>query len=161
LFPGLAAEGHHAHGAAVEEFDAFDVGSADQAAIKRVGPAVILATQDIFAAAAESDGPSAMTANVAEGAQCTFLIANDDDWFTSNIGGEKAFRVSDSALRPVYFSAGLAKRADHLPGAPQDARFLNLKDVGIGVKNAKRVFGRTRFVGGRRGEEVWFAFVES
>jgi len=64
-----------------------------------------------------------MTANVAEGAQCTFLIANDDDWFTSNIGGEKAFRVSDSALRPVYFAAGLAKRADHLPGAPQDARF--------------------------------------
>ena len=52
LFPGFAAQRHHAHGAAVEKFDAFNVGRADQAAIERVGPAVILATQDIFAAAA-------------------------------------------------------------------------------------------------------------
>jgi len=74
-------------------------------AIKGVGPAVILATQDIFAAAAESDGPSAMTANVAEGAQCTFLIANDDDWFTSNMAVKK---LSVSAI--VRFARLLRRR---------------------------------------------------
>jgi len=39
---------HHAHGAAVEELDALDVGRADETAIERVGPAVILTAQEHF-----------------------------------------------------------------------------------------------------------------
>src|SRR6266702_6379855 len=97
LFPGFAAKRHHAHGAAVEKFDAVDVGRADQAAVERVGPAVILATQDVLAAATQSDRPGAMAANIAEGAQFTLLVANDDDGLAGDIGGAKAFWVGDGA----------------------------------------------------------------
>src|SRR5580692_3488593 len=44
LFPGFETQRKHAHGAAVEEFDTFNVGSANQPAIKRVRPAMIAAT---------------------------------------------------------------------------------------------------------------------
>jgi len=83
------------HGAAVEELDALDVWRADEAAIQRVGPAVILAAQNIFAAAAERDRPGAMAANVAKSAQRSLLIADDDDWLAGNVGGEKTFGVGD------------------------------------------------------------------
>jgi hypothetical protein len=95
---------------------------------------VILATEYVFATAAKRDRPGTVATNVAEGAQRAFLVANDDDGFTSDIGGEKAFGVGDSALHTVYFAAGLAQRSDHLPGALEDARFLDFEDGGIGVK---------------------------
>src|SRR6267378_3773345 len=68
LAPSFAAERHHAHVAAVEKLDAFDVRRSNQAAVQCVGPAVILAAQNVFAAAAERDRSRAMTANVAESA---------------------------------------------------------------------------------------------
>src|SRR5437016_548088 len=121
LFPGFTTKRHHAHGAAVEELDAFDIGSANQAAIQRVGPAVILAAEDIFAAAAESDGSRAMSANVAEGTQFALLVANDDDWLTSDIGGEKTLGVANGALHAVHFPAGLVECSYKLPGALENA----------------------------------------
>src|SRR6266704_1632980 len=99
LFPGFAAKRHHAHGAAVEEFDAVNVGRADQTAIESVGPAVILATENIPAAATQSDWAGAMAANIAERTQLALIVANDDDGFTGNIGGEKAFWVGDGARK--------------------------------------------------------------
>jgi hypothetical protein len=108
---------------------------------KSVGPAMILATQDIFAAAAESDGPGAMAANVAEGAQRAFLVANNDDGFASDIGGEKTFGIGDGALHAVYFAAGLGERSDELPGALKDARFLDFQNGGIGVKTRGECLG--------------------
>src|SRR5258708_6537220 len=134
LFPRLAAERHHAHGAAIEELDAFDVGGADKAAIERVRPAVILATQDIFASAAESDGSGAMAADIAEGAQLALLVANDDDWFTGDVGREKTFGIGDGAFRAVYFSALLAECSDELPGALENSCLFDFKNRGIGVK---------------------------
>src|SRR6267142_3456786 len=74
LAPSFAAQRHHAHGATVEEFDAFDVRRSNQAAVQCVGPAVVLAAQNIFGAAALRDGSRAMTANVAESAKHTFFI---------------------------------------------------------------------------------------
>src|SRR5256885_3995545 len=79
LLPGLAAERHHAHGAAVKELNAFDIGCADQTAIKRVRPAGILATEDILAAAAQGDGSGAVAANVAKSTQLSLLVTDDDD----------------------------------------------------------------------------------
>jgi hypothetical protein len=95
---------------------------------------VILAAQDIFAAAAESDGPGAMAANVAEGAQLTLFVANDDDRFAGDLGGEKAFGIGNGALYAVYFSAGLAESSDELPGALENAGLFDFEDCGIGVK---------------------------
>src|SRR5207249_9850293 len=83
LLPGLAAERHHAHGAAVKELNAFDIGCADQAAIKRVRPAVVLATEDILAAAAQGDGSGAVAANVAKRTQLYLLLTDEEDWCTS------------------------------------------------------------------------------
>jgi len=91
VFPSFAAKWNHAHGAAVEELDALDVRCADEAAVQSVGPAMILAAQNIFAAAAESDRSGTMAANVAEGAQFALPVTDDDDGFTSGIGGEKTF----------------------------------------------------------------------
>ena len=95
---------------------------------------MILATQNIFAAAAERDRPGAMAANVTEGTQRSLVVANDDDWLTSNIGGEKTFGIGDGALHPVHFSARLAESSNELPGAMENARLLDIKNCGIGVK---------------------------
>ena len=134
LFPGFAAKRHHSHGAAVEEFNAFNVRSADQTAIESVSPAVILATQNVLAAAAKRDRTGTMAANVAESTQFPLLVANDDDGFTCDIGGEITFGVGDGAFYAVNFSAGLAESSDELPSALEDASFLDFKNRGIGVK---------------------------
>jgi hypothetical protein len=134
LFPGFTPERHHTHGAAVKEFDALDVWRANQAAVERVGPAMILATQDVFAATAQSDRAGAMAANVAEGAQSTFLVTNDNDWFTGYVGGEKTFWIGDGALHTIYFSAGLAERSNELPSALESAGLLDLQNCRISVK---------------------------
>src|SRR5437762_11616075 len=56
LAPGFAAQRHHAHGVAVEEFNAIDVGRPDEAAVEGVGAVVVLEVRDIFAVAADGDG---------------------------------------------------------------------------------------------------------
>src|SRR5690349_17773549 len=126
LAPGFAAQRHHAHGAAVEEFDAIDVRRANQAAVERVGPAMILAAQNVFAAAAERDGPGAMTADIAEGAQLALLVAHDDHWLADDICREKTLRIRNSALDPIYFAASLMESTDELPGTLKDAGFFYL-----------------------------------
>ena len=128
------AQRHHAHGAAVEELDAFDVGRADQAAIECVRPAVIVAAQNIFAAAALRDGAGAVAADVAEGAERALLVANDDDRFADDVGGEKSFGIGDGALCAVHFAARRVERADELPGATEDAGFFSVENSGIGVE---------------------------
>src|SRR5207302_8989857 len=111
LAPGFTAQRHHAHGTAIEEFDAIHVRSVNQAAIERVGPTVILAAQNILAAATECKGSGAMTANVAEGAQLTLLVANDDDRLAHNIHGEETFRVGNRVLGSVHVAAALMESA--------------------------------------------------
>ena len=91
LLPGFQAQRKHAHGAAVEEFDAFDVRRADEAAVERVRPAMIAAAKNIFAAAALGDGAGAMAADVAESAQRALLVADDDYRFADDIDGEESF----------------------------------------------------------------------
>ncbi len=134
LPPGFQSKRKHAHGAAVKEFHAFHIGSADQAAIERVGPTVIGAAEDIFAAAADRDGARAMTANIAESAKSSLLVANDHDRFADDFRGKKGFRVGDGAPEAVYFPAVLAERADELPGAAEDAGFFDIEDRGVGVE---------------------------
>ena len=95
---------------------------------------MVLAAENILTAAAERDGSRAMTANVAESAKHAFFVADDDDGFAGKIGGEKAFRVGDGPLRAVQFSARLAECADELPGAAENARFLDFQNCRIGVE---------------------------
>jgi len=133
-FPGFAAKRHHAHGAAVEKFNTVNVRRTNQAAIQSISPAVILATQNVLAAAAKRDRTGTMAANVAESTQFPLLVANDDDGFTCDIGGEITFGVGDGAFYAVNFSAGLAESSDELPSALEDASFLDFKNRGIGVK---------------------------
>ena len=111
LFPGFAAKRHHAHGATVKEFNAVDVGRADQTAIESIGPPVILAAQDILATAAKRDRPCTMTAHVAEGAQLALLVANDDDGFAGDIHGEITF--------------GIFRQLVHIDDVSQGAQFMD------------------------------------
>src|SRR6267378_3737604 len=134
LAPSFAAKRHHAHGAAVEEFNSLDVRRSNQATVQCVGPAVVLAAQNILAAAAQGDGSRAMTANVAEGAERTFFVANDNDRFADEIGGEETFWVGDGPLHAIPFSARLAKCSDELPGAAENTRLLDFQNRGIGVE---------------------------
>jgi hypothetical protein len=82
-----------------------------------------------------------MAADVAEGAQLTLIVANDDDGFAGNVGGEKTFGVRDCTLRAIYLAARLAESSDELPGAPKNARLLDFKDGGIGVKTRGECLG--------------------
>src|SRR5437762_475568 len=137
LAPGFAAQRHHAHGVAVEEFNAIDVGRPDEAAVEGVGPAVVLAAQDIFAAAAEGDGARPMAAHIAESAEFAFLVSDNDDWLAGNIHGEKTLRVGDRAPGSVYFAAGLMERPEELPGALENPRFFNFQNRGVGVETRR------------------------
>src|SRR5260370_1632239 len=134
FFRGFTAERRHAHGAAVEKFDAFDVRRANQAAVKCVGPAMILATQDVFAATAQSDRAGAMAANVAEGTKFSPIVSNDDDWFTGYIGGEKNLLVGDGAPHPLLFSPGVAERSHQVPTGPGKAGLLQFQSCPIKCK---------------------------
>src|SRR5689334_18544786 len=134
LAPGFAAQRHHAHSAAIEKLDAIDVRSANEAAVESVGPAVVLAAQDIFAAAAERDRARAMAAHVAEGAQLALLVAHDDDRLADNIHRKKTFWVGNRTLGSVHFATGLMQRSDELPGALKDARFFNFQNRSIRVE---------------------------
>jgi len=134
FFPGFEAQRKHAHGAAVEEFDAFDIGSADETAIERVGPAVVLAAEDIFAAATEGYRSGSVAADVAEGAKRSLFVADDEDGFAGDFGGEESFGIGDGAVRAAGFSAGLVKSADHLPSFVEDFVFFNFEDGGVGVE---------------------------
>src|SRR5439155_13182346 len=69
IAPSVEAQRKHAHGAAIEKFDALDVGRADEFSFEGVSPAMVLAAHDVLAAAAERDGTSTVAADVAEGAQ--------------------------------------------------------------------------------------------
>ena len=133
-FPGFEAKREHAHGAAIEEFDAFDIGSADEAAVEGVGPAVVLAAEDIFAAAAEGDRSGSVTANVAEGAQRALLITDDEDGFSGDFGSEVGFGIGDRVVCAAGFTAWLIERADHLPGFAEDFGFFDFEDGRIGVE---------------------------
>src|SRR6266446_1751855 len=75
-----------------------------------------------------------MTANVAESAKHAIFVANNDDGFTYEIGGEKAFRIGDAPLHAVHFPARPVKCADELPGAPENARLLDFQNCWIGVE---------------------------
>jgi hypothetical protein len=95
---------------------------------------MILATQDVFAATAQSDRAGAMAANVAEGTEFSPIVSNDDDWFTGDIGSEKTFWIGDGAPHAIYFSAGLAERSNELPSALENAGLLDLQNCRISVK---------------------------
>src|SRR5438045_9326081 len=99
-----------------------------------LSPAVLVATQNVLTAAAKHYLTGTMAANVAESTQFPLLVANEDDGFTGDIGGEITFGVGDGAFYAVNFSAGLAESSDELPSALEDASFLDFKNRGIGVK---------------------------
>ena len=69
---------------------------------------MILATQNIFAAAAQRDGTGAVPADIAEGPQLALFVAHHDNRFFGNLRGEKTFRIGDGARRAVHFSASVA-----------------------------------------------------
>src|SRR5215831_17611717 len=75
--PGVQSQWNHAHGAAVKKLHAVHIGRADEFSFERIGPAVILAAHNVFAAAAKCDWSGAMPANVAEGAQRFLLVSNN------------------------------------------------------------------------------------
>src|ERR1700676_1479787 len=134
LFPRLQPQRHHTHGAAVEELHDLHIGRANQPTIERVRPAVIAATENIFAAATLRDGPSAVAADVAEGSQRPFLVAPDQSRLAGHLRGKKRFRVGEGALHAVYFAASLAQRSNKLPGTAKNMFFLNLQNRGVNVK---------------------------
>ena len=134
LLPDFERQRDHAHGAAVEELDAFNIRRADQTAIERVGPAMIAATKDIFAAAVLRDGAGAVAADVAEGAERAFFVPHNDDRFTSDIDGEEGFRIGDGAFCAVLLPAENVESADELPGATEDAGFFSFENRGIDVE---------------------------
>src|SRR4029077_8784627 len=109
LLPGFAAQRDHTDGGAIEEFPAVDFGSTDQAAVERVGPAVIRAVQNVPATRALGDGSRAVTADIAEGAQRASLVARDDHGFAGYIECEICFRVSNRALHSLRFAAALTQ----------------------------------------------------
>src|SRR2546430_6470106 len=99
--------------------------SANQTATESLSPAVILATENVLAAAANRDRTGTMAANVAESTQFPLLVANDDDGFTCDIGGEINFGGGGGAVFAVYFSTGLGERSDEVPSTLGDARFFD------------------------------------
>src|SRR4029077_1533953 len=105
--PSLQSQWHHAHRAAIEELDAFHIRCPDQATIQRVGPAVILAAQHVFAAAAQGDWSGSMPAHVAEGTKRSLCITNHDDRLAHHVSGEKTFGIGDRTRGAIYFAARL------------------------------------------------------
>src|SRR5437899_1407744 len=95
---------------------------------------MVLPTQCVFAAAAQTDRAGAMAASVAEGTEFSPIVSNDDDGFTGYIGGEKTFWIGDGALHAIYFSAGLAERSNELPSALENTGLLDLQNCRISVK---------------------------
>ena len=134
IAPSVEAQRKHAHGAAIEKFDALDVGRADEFSFEGVSPAMVLAAHDVLAAAAERDGTSTVAADVAEGAQSSLLVTNNQNWFTCDFGGEISFGIGDGFLRAIHFPAGLHCGADELPYAAKDFFLLDFEDSRIGVK---------------------------
>jgi hypothetical protein len=144
VFPDLQAQWNHAHAAAIEKFHSLHIGSADQPPIQRVSPSVILAAQDIFAAAAQSDRPRAVPANIAECTQHALFVPYHDDRFTGDVCREITFGIGNGPLYLLSFRAaltgdddfpaGLIERADELPSPPKDLFPLNLENVRIGIE---------------------------
>src|ERR1700730_6357683 len=75
-----------------------------------------------------------MTADVAEGAECAFFVADDNNGLTYEIRSEETFRVGDGPLYPVHFPACLVKGSNELPRAAKNARFLDFQNRGVGVE---------------------------
>src|SRR5213082_541948 len=137
LAPSFAAQRHHAHGGAIEKLDAIDVRRTNQAAVEGVGPAVVLAAQDIFAAATERDGARAMAADIAEAAEFALLVAYNDDRLADNIHGKETLGVGDGAPGSIYFAAALMKRSNELPSTLENPRFFNFQNRGVGVETRR------------------------
>ena len=95
---------------------------------------MILAAHDILAATAESDRSGTVAADVAEGAEGSLLVANDEQRFSGAFGGKKRFWVGDGFLYAVDLTAGMVESADELPGAAKDFVLLDFEDGRIGVK---------------------------
>src|SRR4029077_18537250 len=107
---------------------------ADEFSFERVRPAVILAAHDIFAAAAEGDGPGAMAANVAERAKSSLLVADDENGLAGDFSGEISFGIGDGFHCTIYLTAGLHRGSDELPGLTKNLFLLNFEDSRVGVK---------------------------
>jgi hypothetical protein len=101
LLPGFAAHRNHTHGGAIEQFDAIDFGSADEAAFERVGPAMVGAIEHVSASTTLGDGARAMTTDVAESAKSARLVTDDDDGFANNVAGEVGFGIRNGAFCAV------------------------------------------------------------
>src|SRR5882672_1186921 len=119
---------------------------------------MVAAAENILAATALGDGASAMAADVAEGAECALLVADNDNWFADDIDGKEGFGVGDGAFYGVLFvtfPTGSVERADELPGAAEDAGFLSVKDRGIGVELRSERMGRFDSFVNVEMERIW------
>src|SRR5580704_2147281 len=134
LLPGFQSQRHHAHGGAIEKRDAIHFGRANQLAIQRVRPAVIGALKHMTAAFALSNWSGAMPANVAEGAENPFFVADNHHRLSRHIRSEKRFWIGHGARRAVHIATRLAERADPLPSTVKDAIFLYLQNSRISIK---------------------------
>src|SRR6516164_2450139 len=101
LLPGFATHRNHTHGAAIEQFDAIDFGSADEAPIERVGPSVVSAIQHASATRTLGDRTGAMPTDVAECSKNASFIADNHYGFAGNVGGEIRFRIRDGMLSAI------------------------------------------------------------
>ena len=75
-----------------------------------------------------------MAAYVTERAKRTLFVANNDDRFASQLGGEKRFGIGYGVICSVHFATGLIEGADHLPDFVEDLGFFDFEDGGIGVE---------------------------
>ena len=73
-------------------------------------------------------------AHVAESAESSLFIADDEERLACYIGGEKSFRIGNGALRAIAFTAGVIQCADELPGAAENFVALDFEDCGVGVE---------------------------
>jgi hypothetical protein len=82
-----------------------------------------------------------MATHIAEGPQDAMLVAHRDNRFARNVGCKKAFWISDGAFYAVHFAASMTKRADQLPGAQKNPRFLNIENHWVGIKLGREGLG--------------------
>src|SRR5262249_150087 len=124
--------------------------SADEPAIQCVGPPVILAAEDVFAAASERNRPCAVTAYITERPQHSRLVAHDDDRLSRYFRGEVGLSIRNRLSCPVQYpllrffrrgwpaAAGLVGRPYQLPGPPENLLPLNLKNLRVGIETRRQ-----------------------
>jgi hypothetical protein len=119
--PGGDPHRHQAEGRAVEVLDAVELGRGQQAAVKGVGPAVVVALERLAVTAALGHAAGPVPADVVKGPQL-LPVANYHERLAGHAAGEV-----------VAGPPHLVESADRLPGAGEDALALHGEGGRLGV----------------------------